>query len=56
MRRPCLSISAAERSAHRYRQQGYHVLDASTPQAALTIFEQHAREIDLLLAIFNQAA
>ena len=31
------------------RQQGYHVLDASTPRAALAIFEQHAREIDLLL-------
>jgi nitrogen-specific signal transduction histidine kinase/ActR/RegA family two-component response regulator len=31
------------------RQQGYHVLDASTPQAAVDIFEQHAREIDLLL-------
>jgi two-component system cell cycle sensor histidine kinase/response regulator CckA len=31
------------------RQQGYHVLDASTPQAAMDIFELHAREIDLLL-------
>jgi CheY-like chemotaxis protein len=31
------------------RQQGYQVLDASTPQAALAIFGQHAREIDLLL-------
>ena len=31
------------------RQQGYHVLEASTPRAALTIFEQHARQIDLLL-------
>jgi PAS domain S-box-containing protein len=30
-------------------QQGYYVLDASTPLAALAIFEQHAREIDLLL-------
>ena len=31
------------------RQQGYKVLDAATPQAALDIFEQHSREIDLLL-------
>jgi two-component system cell cycle sensor histidine kinase/response regulator CckA len=31
------------------RQQGYHVLDASTPQTAMDIFELHAREIDLLL-------
>jgi CheY-like chemotaxis protein len=31
------------------RQQGYHVLDASTPHAAMAIFELHAREIDLLL-------
>jgi two-component system cell cycle sensor histidine kinase/response regulator CckA len=31
------------------RQQGYHVLEASTPQAAMVIFELHAREIDLLL-------
>ena len=31
------------------RQQGYHVLEASTPRAALAIFDQHAHEIDLLL-------
>ena len=31
------------------RQQGYKVLDAATPLAALDIFEQHAREIQLLL-------
>jgi len=31
------------------RQHGYRVLDASTPQAALDIFAQHSREIDLLL-------
>ena len=31
------------------RRQGYQVLEASTPRGACDIFEQHAREIDLLL-------
>jgi two-component system cell cycle sensor histidine kinase/response regulator CckA len=31
------------------RRQGYQVLEASTPRGATEIFEQHGRQIDLLL-------
>ena len=31
------------------RRQGYHVLEASNPRGACEIFDQHAKEIDLLL-------
>src|SRR5205807_524692 len=32
------------------QRQGYHVLEASTPQAALILFDQHARDIELLVS------
>ena len=31
------------------RRQGYRVIEAPTPRAAMRVFEQHAQEIDLLL-------
>jgi two-component system cell cycle sensor histidine kinase/response regulator CckA len=32
------------------RRQGYHVLEAASPRAAIEIFNEHASEIDLLLS------
>ena len=32
------------------RRQGYHVLEAATPREATELFEQHAGQVDLLLA------